>query len=146
MPSLGAFAIIIDDKRRVCCVRLTYAHRGWTTPGGGVEPGESPVAALRREVFEETGYSVDIGQFIGVYCKPEQDDIVMSFAATITGEVPRHSSPEIAEVRFFSTAELPTEMTEVARRRVEDGLAGRTGVFREFRGPDADERHYSWQG
>jgi ADP-ribose pyrophosphatase YjhB (NUDIX family) len=146
MPSLGVFAIILDDERRVCCVRLTYAHRGWATPGGQVESGESPIAALRREVLEETGYTVDIGRLIGVYSKPEQDDIILSFEATVMDEMSNHSSSEIAEVRFFAQNELPSEMTEVTRHRIQDGLSGLTGFFREFYGENADEQRSCWPG
>ncbi len=146
MPSVGVFAVLFDDERRICCVRLTYAHRGWTTPGGRVEPGESPVAALKREVYEETGYSVEIGRLVGVYSKPEQDDIILSFQATATDclEVSRSSSAEIAEVRFFPSEQLPVEMTGVTRQRIADSLKGLKGVYREFRGPEADERLASW--
>jgi 8-oxo-dGTP pyrophosphatase MutT (NUDIX family) len=38
-------------------VPVTY----WVTPGGALKPGESPVAAARREVAEETGLVVEIG-------------------------------------------------------------------------------------
>lgn len=32
----------------------------WITPGGGVDPGESHVEAARRELFEETGQSLEV--------------------------------------------------------------------------------------
>lgn len=38
----------------VLLLRSSY-RRGWTFPGGGIRPGESPAAAARRELAEETG-------------------------------------------------------------------------------------------
>jgi 8-oxo-dGTP diphosphatase len=55
MPTLGVFAAILDDGGRILCVRMNHATHAWTTPGGRVEPGESPLDALKREVLEESG-------------------------------------------------------------------------------------------
>jgi len=46
-------------------------------PGGGVDPGESPVQALHREVFEETGWRIAAPRRLGAYRRfvymPEYD-------------------------------------------------------------------------
>ena len=46
-------------------------------PGGGLDPGESPVAALHREVFEETGWKIGTPRRIGAFRRfvymPEYD-------------------------------------------------------------------------
>jgi 8-oxo-dGTP diphosphatase len=36
-------------------------------PGGGVDPGEHPVAALHREIYEETGWSISTPRHLGVW-------------------------------------------------------------------------------
>ncbi len=46
-------------------------------PGGGIDKGEHPIAALHREVFEETGWKVDVKRRIGTFRRftymPEYD-------------------------------------------------------------------------
>ncbi len=37
----------------------------WEFPGGKVEPGESPADALAREIFEELGLVIDVGELLG---------------------------------------------------------------------------------
>jgi 8-oxo-dGTP diphosphatase len=45
---------------------LTNAVGTWGLPGGGLHPGESPEAALHREVWEETGQRIDVGGIAAV--------------------------------------------------------------------------------
>ncbi|WP_170596666.1 NUDIX hydrolase [Ruegeria arenilitoris] len=46
-------------------------------PGGGIDPGESPIVALHREVFEETGWSIADPRRVGAFRRfaymPEYD-------------------------------------------------------------------------
>jgi 8-oxo-dGTP diphosphatase len=60
-------AIILADGDRVLLCRFGFPHPAvpsgatgvWAAPGGGIEPGEQPLAALRRELHEETGLVLD---------------------------------------------------------------------------------------
>jgi 8-oxo-dGTP diphosphatase len=51
----------VDDAERVLLVRFEFASHDvlWATPGGGIEPGEPPLVALRRELDEEVGLRLD---------------------------------------------------------------------------------------
>ena len=135
MATIGVFAIIFDDRQRVLCVRMNYASKNWTTPGGKVEPGESPIEAVKREVFEETGYRVEPKQLIGVYAKLYNDDLVLCFEAEALSRELWEPNHEISEMRYFARDELPKEMTHVVRTRVEDAFNGEKGVVRVFKTP-----------
>jgi 8-oxo-dGTP pyrophosphatase MutT (NUDIX family) len=68
---LSAKAFVVDEAGRLLLLDCTDPARPdvrwWELPGGGVEPGESEVDALVREVLEETGLRVaasDVGPLV----------------------------------------------------------------------------------
>jgi 8-oxo-dGTP diphosphatase len=72
----GAYAILPRDGKLL----LTYQgdpHFEIQLPGGGIDPGESPVQALHREVFGETGWRIaqprKLGTFRRFVFMPEYD-------------------------------------------------------------------------
>lgn len=59
-------AVVVTTNAEVLLVRFEFpAGTRWALPGGGIDPGETPLEALRRELDEEVGLSdVDIGPHI----------------------------------------------------------------------------------
>ena len=135
MPALGVFAAITDQDNRILCVRMNYATHAWTTPGGRVEFGESPLDALRREVLEESGLDAVADELIGVYSKPYKDDLVLFFRARVVGHNPWQPNDEIAQIGYFDRNDLPEPMGLGARIRIIDALDGVKGIVRVIAEP-----------
>lgn len=67
---VAAYAVITDGDARVLLAHWVEGRRAaWTLPGGGLEPGEDPERAARREVREETGYRVVIDELLGIHSR-----------------------------------------------------------------------------
>lgn len=65
-------AVVHDERGRLLLVqRATEPGRGrWSLPGGRVEAGESDSEALRRELLEEAGLAVRVGELVGTVHRP----------------------------------------------------------------------------
>ena len=111
-----AAAIIVRDGR-VLMVHERSLRDGsrewWTLPGGGIETGESVTDAVRREVLEETGISIEPVALAGYREVITRDDanrvqghfVILAFAARWVAGEPRLNE-EISEARWIRPAGL----------------------------------------
>src|SRR5690349_525313 len=65
----SAGALIYDSQGRLLVLKPTY-KKGWTIPGGQIDPGESPWDACRRETEEECGLVLERGRLVCVDFRP----------------------------------------------------------------------------
>src|SRR5215471_10562647 len=111
---VGVNAIIFDEGR------VLLAHRRdidwWNLPGGGMEAGETVDEAIRREVYEETGLEIKVEQLIGVYSKPQKQEVVLTFLCEVIGGA-LQSTEETRESRYFAPDALPENTLPKHRQR-----------------------------
>lgn len=62
----GAYGLLLQGDRALVTLQ-TEPEPDLQLPGGGIDPGESPIAALHREVWEETGWAIANPRRIGAY-------------------------------------------------------------------------------
>ncbi|MCS6786122.1 MAG: NUDIX hydrolase [Thiobacillaceae bacterium] len=133
-PHVVVAAVIEEDGRFLLVEEHTEAGLRFNQPAGHLEPGESLIEAVRREVFEETGHYFEPEALIGVYRwhASERDRTYMRFA--FTGLVAGYDPTAPLDAGILRTAWLtPQEIGAVrARHRsplvqrcLDDYLAGR---------------------
>ncbi len=120
MSTIGVFAIIADEQRRVLlCHRRD--HDWWNLPGGRVEVGETPWAALIREVREKVGLVIEIDKLLGIYAYPPADDFILSFACSVVSGAATLSD-EADIIAYFATDALPTTTHPHHAIRIHDSM------------------------
>jgi ADP-ribose pyrophosphatase YjhB (NUDIX family) len=130
--AVGCSASIFDYAQQKMLLIRRADNQRWDVPGGYMEPGESLSEACQREVFEETGLTVEIQRLIGVYTSPnlllEYADgnkwqlVVLHFEALLVGGE-LELSQETSEISYFSQTEAEQlEMGPLSRQRMLDGF------------------------
>lgn len=102
---LTNLCLIQDGNRLLLQNRIKEDWKGYTFPGGHVEPGESFVDSVKREMKEETGLDILNPTLVGIKQFPIENGryIVLLFKATeFTGEVVSSEEGEMEWVEVDS--------------------------------------------
>ena len=121
---VGVGAIIVDNQGRLFLARRGSKAKNerclWEFPGGSVELGETLTEALRREMREEFGIEIVVGELLDVVdhiLKEEgQHWVSPTYICSIaSGELHIREPEKCAEIGWFQTDEIPKELTQITR-------------------------------
>jgi len=114
-------AVIDGPEGILLTVRVDL--RGWELPGGNLDPNETEAQALVREVYEETGLRVEVGELVGDYLRtgfrPHRARLYHCHVLSGTAR----PSEETPVVRWFAKDALPSTLFPWFRTPIEDFLA-----------------------
>ena len=127
--TVGVRGLVLDGEGRVFLVKHSYVA-GWHLPGGGVEKGETLLAALARELREEGKIELNAAPVLhAIYFNRRISSrdhvalyVVRSFQQTALPQ-PNH---EIVAHGFFAMQDLPADTSRATRERIAEVVTGRT--------------------
>ena len=114
---IGVFAVVHDEGKVLLARRRDSGW--WNLPGGGLERGETVDEGAIREVLEETELLVTVERLIGVYSKPQAEEVVLTFACRIVGGALAETD-ESTEFGWWLPHELPERTLPKHVERVQD--------------------------
>ena len=125
--TLGVRGIATDEHGHVLLIRHSYMD-GWYLPGGGVESGETALAAIVREMAEEGGVAATSPpKLMGFYANHiyfRNDHIAVYRFEHWRPCAPTAGDTEIAERGFFALDALPEGVSRGTRRRLAEAFHG----------------------
>jgi 8-oxo-dGTP pyrophosphatase MutT (NUDIX family) len=119
--TLGVRGFIRDETGRIVLVKHTYV-RGWQFPGGGVEPGETMLEALARELKEEGNIDLlETPVLHAIYFNKavsHRDHVALFVVNAFRQPAPPRPDHEILAHGFFALDALPEDTVASVRARI----------------------------
>jgi 8-oxo-dGTP diphosphatase len=135
----AAAAIVRDEEGQVLLIRRGDG-RGWSLPGGMMEPGECIAGCIVREVREETGLEVEPMRLVGVYSDPAAMQfaypngdrvhfVSTTFECRVVGGALQANGEESLDVAYFDPDALPQNLVCDHAQRIADARAEQEAAF-----------------
>lgn len=118
--SHGAFNVVIVNQKVLLVKRRDFPL--WDLPGGVVESDELPSEAAIREMYEETGYEVQIDYEFARYIDKTRNDCQHLFKSHIINGELKRTTTETRDLRWFSLNRLPLLIIPNRKRQIRDAL------------------------
>ena len=122
----GVRAILVKDNK-ILLVKHSYSD-SWFLPGGGMKKGETFHQAIKRELFEELGISVENLKLHGIYNNFQEGKIDLIFVfSSYSFSTPTKSDAEIESFDMFDFENLPEKISPGTKRRIDEFLQQKEG-------------------
>jgi 8-oxo-dGTP diphosphatase len=119
VPVLAAGGIVLrrEQPPRIAVVRLRKRDE-WVLPKGKLDEGETPRAAAKREVLEETGHNVTVHEFLGtlVYESGGRSKVVHYWSMEAGDEQTRELMDDIRAVDWLPLSEALVRLSRGSER------------------------------
>jgi 8-oxo-dGTP diphosphatase len=125
-------AAAIVDGERVLAIRRRDNNK-WEPPGGILEPNETIIEGLRREVLEETGIGLSEPALSGVYKNMNRGIVALVYRSIHNGESPKQSD-EVVESRWMTVEEVEENLDPAYAVRLLDALRNGAAATRTHDG------------
>ncbi|MGG4048760.1 NUDIX hydrolase [Paenibacillus favisporus] len=129
-----AGAIVFDKENRVLMQKRSDNGQ-WGFPGGFMDLGESVQDTARREVYEETGLTLEELKLFGIYSGPQYDKtfsnsdqvslVLISFVCDQYSGKLVESNEESIQNKFYSLKELPQNIFTEHKMLIDDLLSNK---------------------
>ena len=126
MSTKSAAVVIFNQDKTQVVLQKREDLRIWTIPGGGIEEGETPEQAAIREAWEETGYRVQVTNFLGTYWRPDTrhgGNLAHVYIGHVVGGNPDERGWESLEVGCFDVTAMPRRTFSLSCEIIADALA-----------------------
>ena len=121
--TVTAAGIVCNREGKVLLIKHRFrSGSGWGIPGGFLETGEQPEAALRRELREEIGLEVEEARLFAVRTFKRQQQIEVVFLANASGDM-HPKSIEVERVEWFPLNSLPAALPSDQKKLIESALS-----------------------
>jgi len=108
-PKSFGVKLVVENENKILMVRISYAHKKWTFPGGGVKKGETFEKAVIRELKEECGIKTQNVIEMGEYASDSnfKRNIVKCFYLSVDSNYVNIDNFEVTDSGWYDPKKLP---------------------------------------
>lgn len=120
----GVSALVLNKKGEVL-ITQRQDLRTWVFPGGRMDEGETPEAAVKREIEEETGIRIKVKRLVAIYLYDHflWKGINLFFLAEQSGGSLKRQKGEVLELRWIKKQEIPKFLSKRHQKRFKEAFS-----------------------